>query len=156
MLQKKKLTKEQALQKIRHFAAYQERCHQEIKEKLYMFGLYSKEVDEILALLIEENYLNEERFAEAFAGGKFRIRQWGRIRIRYELKQKRVSDYCIRKAMQTIPEEDYLAALKKIAEKKWNTLSTEKSPYTKKAKAIDYLLQKGYEMELARSVIQQL
>lgn len=156
MPENKRLTKEQALQKIRQYAAYQERCHQEVKDKLYTFGLFSKQVDEILASLIEENYLNEERFAGAFAGGKFRMRQWGRIRIRYELKQKRVSDYCIRKAMQAIPEEDYLATLKKIAEKKWNTLSSEKSFYTKKAKAISYLLQKGYEMELARSVIQQL
>lgn len=156
MSEKKRLTKEQALQKIRHYTAYQERCHQEVKEKLYSYGLYTREVDEILASLIEDNYLNEERFAEAFAGGKFRMRYWGRIRIRYELKQKRVSDYCISKAMQTITEEDYLVTLKKIAEKKWETLSAEKNQFTKKAKAIEYLLQKGYERELARSVIQQL
>ncbi len=144
------------MQKIRHYAGYQERCHQEVKDKLYSFGLYSSEVDEIISALIEENYLNEERFAETFAGGKFRMRQWGRIRIRYELKQKRVSDYCIRKALLSIAEEDYLTTLKKIAVKKWEALASEKSQYSKKAKAIDYLLQKGYEMELARSVIQQL
>jgi regulatory protein len=156
MLQKRRLTKEQAMQKIRQYTAYQERCHQEVKEKLYSYGLYSKEVDEILATLIDENYLNEERFAEAFAGGKFRIRQWGRVKIRYELKQKRVSDYCIRKAMLTIAESEYVATLKKIAEKKWSMLSSEQNRFTKKAKAIEYLLQKGYEMELARSVIQDL
>jgi len=155
-VERKRLTKEQAMQKMRHYAGYQERCHQEVKEKLYSFGLFSREVDEIVSALIEENYLNEERFAETFAGGKFRMRQWGRIRIRYELKQKRVSDYCIRKAMLTIAEEDYLATLKKIAMKKWEALASEKNQYAKKAKAIDYLLQKGYEMELARSVIQQL
>ena len=155
-MERKRLTKEQAMQKIRHYAGYQERCHQEIKDKLYSFGLYSSEVDEIMAGLIEENYLNEERFAEAFAGGKFRMRQWGRVRIRHELKQKRVSDYCIRKAMLAIAEEDYLATLKKVAMKKWEGLAAEKNQFTKKAKVIDYLLQKGYELELARSVIQQL
>ena len=155
-VERKRLTKEQAIQKIRHYAGYQERCHQEVKDKLYSFGLYSNEVDEILSGLIEENYLNEERFAETFAGGKFRMRQWGRVRIRHELKQRRVSEYCIRKAMQAITEEDYLATLKKIASKKWESLGSEKNQFSKKAKTIEYLLRKGYEMELARSVIQQL
>ncbi len=155
-MERKRLTKEQAMQKIRHYTGYQERCHQEVKDKLYSFGLYSREVDEIVSALIEENYLNEERFAETFAGGKFRMRQWGRIRIRYELKQKRVSEYCIRKAMLTIAEEEYQATLIKIANKKWQALASEKNQFTKKAKAIDYLLRKGYEMELARSVVQQL
>ena len=156
MLEKKRFTKEQALQKIRHYTAYQERCHQEVKDKLYSFGLYSKEVDSILASLIEDNYLNEERFAQMYAGGKFRMLQWGRIRIRYELKQKKVSEYCIRKALQAIPEEDYIGTLNKIAAKKWTLLATEKNRFSKKSKAMDYLLRKGYERELARSVIEQL
>ena len=155
-MERKRLTKEQAIQKIRHYAGYQERCHQEVKDKLYSFGLYSSEVDQIIAALIEENYLNEERFAETFAGGKFRMLQWGKIRIRHELKQKRVSDYCIRKAMLKISEEDYLATLKKIAIKKWDALASEKNQFTKKAKTIAYPLQKGYEPELARTMIQQL
>src|SRR5687768_2483411 len=156
MLEKKRFTKEQALQKIRHYTAYQERCHQEVKDKLFSFGLYSKDVDAILASLIEDNYLNEERFAQLYAGGKFRMRQWGRIRIRYELKQKRVSEYCIRKALQAIPEDDYINTLKKIAAKKWTTLVAEKSKFSRKARAMDYLIRKGYELELCRSVIEQL
>ena len=156
MLEKKRFTKEQALQKIRQYAAYQERCHQEVKHKLYSFGLYSKEVDAILASLIEDNYLNEERFAQTYAGGKFRMRQWGRVRIKYELKQKRVSDYCIRKALQTISDEDYMETLKKIAAKKWSSLVTEKNSFSRKARTIDYLIRKGYELDLTRSVIEQL
>lgn len=156
MLEKKRLTKEQALQKIKHFTGYQERCHQEVKDKLYSFGLYSKQVEELIAQLIEGNYLNEERFAERFAGGKFRMKQWGRIKIRYELKQKRISEYCMNKAIRAIAEEDYRTTLEKLARQKWSTLSSEKNRFTKKAKALNYLLGKGYEMDLARAVIEQL
>ena len=89
MLQRKQqYSKEQALQKLRHYCAYQERCHAEVKEKLYSFGLRKQMVEESIAQLIEEDYLNEERFAIQFAGGKFRMKQWGRVKIKHELKQK--------------------------------------------------------------------
>ena len=81
-----RLTKEQGLEKIKPYCAYQERCHREVKEKLYSYGLRKAEVEEILSFLIEENYLNEERFAVQFAGGKFRIKQWGKKKIQYEFK----------------------------------------------------------------------
>src|ERR1700709_2489168 len=99
MIPKKKLTREQAMQKARHYCAYQERSHYEVKQKLYSFGLHKIEVEESLSGLIEEDYLNEERFAIQFAGGHFRMKQWGRVKIRYELKQKQVSEYCIKKAL---------------------------------------------------------
>ena len=85
---KQQLTKEQAHQKAKHYCAYQERCHSEVKEKLYGFGLRKSDVEDLLSKLIEEDYLNEERFAIQFAGGRFRMKQWGRIKIKYELKQK--------------------------------------------------------------------
>jgi regulatory protein len=100
-------SKEEALQKAKHYCAYQERCHSEVKEKLYSLGMNKKEVDELLSELISDNYLNEERFAILFAGGKFRIKQWGRIKIKYALKQKQVSEYCIKKALAAIYERDY-------------------------------------------------
>ena len=115
---KKYLTKEQALQKLKHYCAYQERCHNDVKEKLYKLGVWKKEHDEIIAALIEENYLNEERFAIAYAGGKFRINSWGRVKIKYALKQKQVSEYCIKKAMKQISEEDYMKLLNKLAKEK--------------------------------------
>ncbi len=101
-----RVTPQQALPKIKQFCAYQERCHSEVKDKLYGYGLSKNDVEELLSKLVEDNFLNEERFAIAFAGGKFRIKQWGRIKIRYELRQKQVSDYCVKKALASIDDDD--------------------------------------------------
>src|SRR5690606_5731225 len=94
-MQKQTLTKEQAMQKLRHFCAYQERCHSEVRERLFSLGVWMRDHDEIIAGLIEDNYLNEERFAIQYAGGHYRMKQWGRVKIKYALKQKGVSEYCI-------------------------------------------------------------
>ena len=150
---KKYLTKEQALQKLKHYCAYHERCHAEVKEKLYNLGVWKKEHDEIIATLIEENYLNEERFAIAYAGGRFRIKQWGRVKIKYELKQKQVSEYCIKKALKQIEEEDYLKTLQKLANQKYASLKSEQHLIRKK-KTMDYLLAKGFEMDLVKGVVE--
>jgi len=151
---KKYLTKEQALQKLKHYCAYQERCHNDVKEKLYQLGVWKKEHDEIIATLIEENYLNEERFAIAFAGGKFRINQWGRVKIKYALKQKQVSDYCIKKALKQIIEEDYLRLLSKLAKEKYAALKSEQYLVRKK-KTMDYLIGRGYEMDLVKAAVEK-
>jgi regulatory protein len=143
-----RLSPEQALQKAKYYCAYQERCHFEAKEKLYSFGLWKPEVETVLSQLIEENYLNEERFAIQFAGGKFRMKQWGRIKIKQELKQKQVSEYCIKKALGEIDEEAYQKTLQKLAMEKWRTLKGEKNIFIKKRKLQDYLLQKGFERDL--------
>ncbi len=152
MLQRKPLTKEQALQKLKHYCGYQERCHSDVKEKLFQLGIRRSEHDEIIASLIEENYLNEERFAIAFARGKFRMNQWGRIKIKNELKKKRISDYCISKAMKQLDENEYLQTLKKLATKKYASLKNEQYLIRKK-KTMDYLLQKGFEWELVKNVL---
>ena len=152
---KKQLTKEQALQKARHYCGYQERSHAEVKEKLYSFGLRRQEVDETLSRLIEDDYLNEERFACQFAGGHFRMKRWGRVKITYELKQKQVSEYCIRKALKEIDEEDYVKTLEKLAADKWATLATEPNLFIKLRKASDYLMQKGYESGLVRAAVEK-
>ena len=152
---KKQLTKEQALQKLRHYCAYQERSHREVRDKLYQLGVWKKEHDEIIASLIEDNYLNEERFAIAFAGGKFRMKQWGRVKIRYELKQKQVSDYSIKKAMKQIDEEEYENLLRKLAENKYASLKNEQHLVRKK-KTQDYLLQKGFEPELISKALNEI
>ena len=149
---KKYLSKEEALQKLKHYCAYQERCHSEVKEKLYSLGIWKKDHDEIIATLIEENYLNEERFAIAFAGGKFRVKHWGRVKIKYELKQKQVSDYSIKKALKQIDEEDYLEVLDKLAKEKYDSLKSEQYLIRKK-KTINYLLAKGFETELVMKTL---
>jgi regulatory protein len=158
MLQRKQqFSKEQALQKLRHYCAYQERCHAEVKEKLYSFGLRKQMVEESIAQLIEEDYLNEERFAIQFAGGKFRMKQWGRVKIKHALKQKQVSTYCINRAMKELDAEDYEKTLHKLAKQKWGTIKGEGvNGFVKMAKTTDYLLQKGFESELVREAIERL
>ncbi|HEX8331924.1 MAG TPA: regulatory protein RecX [Segetibacter sp.] len=155
MLQRKFFTKEQALQKIKHYASYQERSHQEVKEKLYSYLLRKAEVEEIISTLISENYLNEERFAIQYASGKFRIKHWGRQKIKYELQQKRISAYCIKKAMTVIDEKDYLSTLENLAKKKWISLKGEQD-LSRHTKTHSYLMQKGYESNLIQNVIGEL
>lgn len=151
----KTLSPEQALQKARHYCAYQERCHQEVKEKLYGFGLHKNQVEQLLSQLIEEDYLNEERFALQFAGGKFRLKSWGRGRIQNELKQRQVSEYCIRKALKQITEEDYRQAADKLSRQKWTSLEGSE-PLVRQKKTQDYLLYKGYEWSLIQELIKNL
>ena len=154
-MQKKILTKEQALQKLRQYCAYQERSHSEVQQKLYELGIRKQDHDEILSTLIEEDYLNEERFAKAFAGGKFRMKDWGRKKIFYALKEKRVSEYSIKQAMKEIDEEDYWKNLKELVEEKYGTLKDEQHLVRKK-KTIDYMLQKGYEFDLVTNAVNEL
>lgn len=155
MLQGKRLTPDQALQKARHFCGYQERCHQEVKNKLFSFGLNRQEVDNLLSALIEEDYLNEERFAIQFAGGKFRMKGWGRSRIKKELQQRQVSDYCIKKAMKEIPEAAYRECLEKLARNRWNSLKGE-DKLARLRKTQDQLLYKGYEWDLIKETLKNL
>jgi regulatory protein len=151
---KKQLTKEQALQKLKHYCGYQERCHSEVKEKLYNLGVRRSDHDEITASLIEQGYLNEERFAIAFASGKFKIKQWGRVKIKYELKQKQVSDYSIRQALKQIDDEEYSKVLKELAEEKYLSLKNEQYLIRKK-KTMDYLMQRGFEWELVKNIMKE-
>ena len=139
---------DKALEKIMQFCAYQERCHAEVRTKLYNYGLYTEQVEDLLSRLIAENYLNEERYAIAFAGGKFRIKGWGRIKIRYELKKHQVSEYCIKKALLVIDEDEYIDKLKKYIFEKKTSLEKEKNEYIRKKKIMSYLQQKGYELSL--------
>ena len=149
MIPKRTLTKEQAYQKLRHYCAYQDRCHAEVKKKAFSLGLKKADVEELTSRLIEEECLNEERYARSFAGGKFRMKQWGKLKIRAELKQRRVSEYCIATALGEIDQNKYNEALHKLAVKRWSAV---KGPgtnlYVKMTKTRDYLMQKGYEENL--------
>lgn len=154
-MNEQKLTPNQALPKIKQYCAYQERCHSEVKDKLYSHGLHKNDVEEIISKLIEDNYLNEERFAIHFAGGKFRIKQWGKVKIKYELKQKQVSEYCIKKALNEIDEEDYFITLQKLADTKLQSLKGEKNIFIKRKKLQDHLRMKGFESDLVNEVVKQ-
>jgi regulatory protein len=155
-MQQKNIGTERALQKIKHFCSYQERSHREVKEKLYGFGMYKEETEALLSQLIEENYLNEERYAIAFAGGKFRTKQWGRIKIKYELKQRQVSEYCIKKGLASIAADEYEKTLQKLFHDKQNSLIAEKNILIKKQKIQSYLIQKGFEHELISNLLKKM
>lgn len=152
----KTFTFEQALQKIKYYCAYQERCHSEVRDKLHSFGLSKMEVEEIISSLIIENYLNEERFAIHFAGGKFRKKQWGKNKIKQALKLRRVSDYSINKALKDIDGSEYRKVFQKIAGQKVKTLKSEKNIFIKKRKLQDFLLQRGFENDLIREALNDL
>ncbi|MCW3075050.1 MAG: RecX family transcriptional regulator [Flaviaesturariibacter sp.] len=154
-MQKKYLSKEQAIQKLRQYCAYQERSHSEVVQKLWDLGVYKSEHDEIISSLIEDDYLNESRFAEAFAGGKFRMKDWGRKKIYYALKEKKVSEYNIKQAMKCIDEEAYRKTLQELGEKRYASLKGEQYLVRKK-KTQDYLLLKGFEMELVTALLKAL
>jgi regulatory protein len=150
------LTPKQALPKAKHYCAYQERCHSEVKDKLYGYGLNTSEADQVISILIEENYLNEERFAILYAGGHFRTKQWGRVKIKYQLKKKMVSEYCIKKALASINIEDYMKTLARLTEQKLKLLQSEKNQFIKKKKLQDYLLQKGFETDLIKEAADRM
>lgn len=154
-MQKKFLTKEQALQKLKQYCAYQERSHSEVRQKLWDLGVRRSEHDGIISTLIEEDYLNEERFAKAFAGGKFRMKGWGRKKIYHTLKEKQVGEYIIKKAIKEIDDEEYKKVLQELAEKKHASLKGEQYLVRKK-KTMDYLLQKGYEPDLVMKAVNEL
>ncbi|HEV3324504.1 MAG TPA: regulatory protein RecX [Puia sp.] len=156
MLKRSTLSREQALQKARHYCGYQDRCHQEVKEKLYSLGLRKQDVETTIATLIEEDYLSEERFAVGFASGHFRLKQWGRIKIRYELKKKQVGEYCINKALALIEEDEYAQTLNRVGSRKWEGLGEETNPVSRQRKLQEYLLQKGYEPDRVKNLILQL
>ncbi|MGL4599810.1 MAG: regulatory protein RecX [Bacteroidia bacterium] len=142
-----------ALAKAESWCAFQERCQQEVRDKLYDWGLWPEAVENIVAELISRKFIDEERFARAFAGGKFRIKHWGRIKIRIELKRRKLSDYCIRKGMEEIDERAYMNTLRKLADEK-KRLTKEKHPLKKKYAIMRFLASKGYETDLIREVVE--
>lgn len=150
--QKKKLTPTQAIIKAQMACAYQERCQQEMRDKLYEWGLHSNDVENIIADLISTNFLNEERFAKAFAGGKFRIKKWGKVKIKIELKKRKISDYCIRKGLEEIDDEAYISTLKDLLNKKLKEISKGKE-HVRNYKAAQYALSRGFESDLVWDIL---
>jgi len=154
-MKKVRIGKEQAIQRIRHYCAYQERAQQEVRDKLYELGMTMDEVEEIMSDLIAENFLNEERFATQFAGGHFRIKGWGKVKIQHALQQKRVSSYNIKIGLKAIDEDDYMKTLQDLASKKWNSLKGERG-LSRMAKTQAFLHQRGFEPILYQPIVQAL
>jgi regulatory protein len=149
------LTPEKALPEIQKYCAYQERCHQEVRDKLYSYGLHQMEVENLIVDLIGNGFLNEERFAKTFAGGKFRIKHWGKTKIEIELKRRGISKRCIQTGLQEIDDVDYRKELKHQLNKKIKT-TAEANLFKKRDKVARYAIGKGYEPELVWQYVMDL
>lgn len=136
------------LQRICGYCIYQERTQSEVRKKLKSLGVSGDEAEEIISRLITENFINEERFAKQFAGSKFRVKKWGKIKIRFELKSRGLSEYCIKEGLREIDKEDYFITVRDLLAKKIEELEKLKNPMLIQKKASDYLRQKGFEMEI--------
>jgi regulatory protein len=145
----------EALKKLQHYCAYQERCHLEVSAKLKQLNVSIPYRDSIIVYLIENNYLNEERFARSFARGKHRIKFWGRNRIVNELKARFISAPNIKYALSEISDEEYYDTFDKLSERLWDS-TLEKNLLKKRKKCCDYLLRKGWESDLVFEKIQSL
>ncbi|MHA7841796.1 MAG: regulatory protein RecX [Winogradskyella sp.] len=140
-------TVDEAQKKLESYCAYQERCHKEVKAKLKTMKMIPEAIDKIMVHLIEQNYLNEERFAKAFVRGKFRIKKWGKNRLVRELKFRDISKFAIETALNEIENEDYFETLDELIQKRIEQVK-EKNIYKKKRKVADYLLYRGWESHL--------
>ena len=152
----KRLSNEQALQKLRHFCGYSERSHFETRQKAYALGLWKKDVEELISRLIEEKYLDEERFARQFAGSHFRQKKWGRIKITYALRQRLLSEYCIQAGLREIDEKEYQESLRSLAASKYETLQGRDNDMEKRKRTRDFLLQRGFEPGLVIQVLKEM
>jgi regulatory protein len=151
----KTYTVKDATKILENYCAYQERCHKEVEKKLYDLKMIPEAKELIILHLLQHNFLNEERFAKAFARGKFSIKKWGKIRITNELKFRNISAYNIKTALNEIDEDDYLNTLQKIAEKKLKLIK-ENNTYKKNKKLSTFLISKGFESQLVYKVITNL
>lgn len=134
------------VEKMRKYCLYRDRCHSEVRSKLIQEKIYGDELEEIIACLIQENFLNEERFARSYVKGKFTQNKWGKVKIEMELKRLKVSPYCIKKGFEEINEELYRNTIDQLWEKKMKTTKGD-SPFAKNKKVAQYLMNKGYGYE---------
>ena len=147
--------KDVALQKMQRYCAFQERCHSEVRQKLIEISVYGDTLEEIIAELIADNYLNEERFASVFTLSKFHQKKWGKIRLKSELKARKISDYLIQKAVKEIPNEEYETTFAILSEKCWESIN-EKNTLKKRKKFCDYMLRKGWESDWVYEKVKEM
>jgi regulatory protein len=147
-MQKDSYTVEEATRSIERYCAYQERCHKDVEDKLKSMGVIQLAIDEIIPHLIHHKFLNETRYAESFARGKFRIKKWGRVRIVRELKMKGLNERTIKEGLKEISSDDYEITFDTLSRKRLQQLTTETDKYKKRKKLADYLLYRGWESHL--------
>lgn len=152
---KKVFTVDEIKRKLEHYCVYQDRCHKEVEQKMREFNLIPEAREMILLSLMQDNFLNEERFAKSFARGKFRIKNWGKQRIVRELKFKDISAYNIKTALKEIDEQEYIETIYRITENR-NEVISEPNQYKRKQKLIAFLMRKGFESELIYKVVNEV
>ncbi|WP_338732448.1 regulatory protein RecX [Mangrovimonas cancribranchiae] len=155
MPQHKTYTVDEAKRTLENYCAYQERCHKEVVDKLQQMHMIPQAIDVIVSHLIENNYLNETRFAEAFVRGKFRLKKWGKHRLKRELKQRNISTYNITKALAQISEVEYYETFHMLASKRLNAIK-ETNAWKKRKKLANYLLYRGWESHLVYEKVNEL
>lgn len=143
----KTYTLEEAKRTLERYCVYQERCHQEVQDKLRQMRMIPEAVDEVIVHLLQHNFLNEERFAKAYVRGKFKYKNWGRNRLTQELKRRQISKFNITTALKELEELDYYGVFDSLAERKFETI-TESDKYKKRKKLADFLLYRGWESNL--------
>ncbi len=155
MKNNKSYTVEEAKKALEYFCTYQERCHKEVEKKLDALKMISEAKELLILHLLQHNFLNEERFSKSFARGKFNIKKWGKIRIVNELKFRDISAYNIKIALKEIDEVEYIETLKKLAEKRIQTIK-ESNTYKKRNKLSTYLISKGFETSIVYKIATEL
>jgi regulatory protein len=155
MASERKYPPHEVLARLESFCAYQERCTFEISRKLLEWGYASEEADEFVASLQGKGFLDDERFAESFLSGKFNYKKWGRIKLRYELRARKIGDELVRRVVAEIDPEVYFSVLTELAVKKWPEIKG-KDTWDRKAKLTRFLAAKGYELDLISEAINQL
>lgn len=150
------MDKKEALKKAQRYCVYQERCHSEVRTKLLKLKVYGDDLEEIISSLIQDDFLNEQRFAEVYAGGKMRIKSWGKQKIINKLRAKRVSAYSIKKAIESLDEVHYAEILEKLLEKKYSQLSVrEDESYIIRKKLFNFAFMRGFEQVLINKKIEK-
>ncbi|MEM0517904.1 MULTISPECIES: regulatory protein RecX [Aequorivita] len=152
----KTYTVEEATRRMERYCAYQERCHKEVRQKLYEMQMIPVTVDNIIDHLLKHNFLNETRFAQAYARGKFRTKKWGRNRIVNELKFREISKFNIKIALKEIPDAEYYKTFEILADKRLLQLAGEKNLQKKRKKLADYLFYRGWEPELVYHKVNEI
>jgi regulatory protein len=155
-MQQKTLSQEQIIKKLESYCAYRERCETEVKQKLFTLKVEEEEVGFYLQYLIENNLLNENRFIDAYARGKFNIKSWGRRKITIALQQKKIDVNKIKQSIEHIDEDMYIQRLNIVLEKKNQQLIKETDEFKKKQKLIYFAMQKGYEPDLIYKAIKTI
>jgi len=151
------VTRDEAIVKMQRYCTYQDRCHKEVRYKLVSLKVYGDQLEEVMSQLIQDGYLSDERYAKNYARGKYRVKKWGKLRIRRELISKQISSYCIKKALQEIEEEgDYEETLKVVIDKYYYQRKEKYEPHTLRQMTYKHAISKGFESELIVLMLDKL